>query len=147
MKKLFLKSMMVLGIASALVACEKDETTPNSNTNTGSQLVGTWDVNLEIDRSYIGTTLISSDTIVFGTTMTSVYTFNSDGSAMNVYNDNGTIDTSTFRYSTSGNVLTLLSPPDTSTATFTINGNSLVVNAEGTFGTVRYTTERRLTKR
>lgn len=146
MKKLLFRTMMVAAMATTLVACKKDETTTPTGTS-ASQLVGTWDVNLEISKTFSGTTLLATDTTVFGTDLTGTLILNSNGTGTYTEIDNGDSDITNFNYFVSGNTLTSISNGDTSAATFTLNANSLSVIGVANFGTTIYQTEIRYTKR
>lgn len=146
MKKILTKTLMIVAMAATLVACEKDETTSPSNTNS-SQLVGTWDATLDIDKFYSSGILLSTDTTVYDSTLSGILTLNSNGTGLYISNDNGNIDTSNFNYSVSGNTISTFDATDTITANYTLNGNALSITAELVFGTEKFVTESRYTKR
>lgn len=146
MKKILIKTMMIVAMAVTLVACEKDETTTAAGTS-ASQLIGIWDVNLEISKTFTGTTLLATDTTLFGSDLKGALTLNNNGSGTYIEIDNGNSDTSNFNYSISGNTITSFYNGDTSTATFTLNSSALTIIGENTNGTTIYLTEIRYTKR
>ena len=137
---------MLFAVAATLVACEKDETTSPVNTNS-SQIVVTWDVKLEISKTFSSGILLNTDTTIFGTDLTGVLTLSNDGNATYIENDNGSIDTSIFQYSVSGNTITSYNALDTITGTFSVSGNSLSIIAELTYATEKFQTETKYTKR
>ncbi len=99
MKKFLFKSLMVVALASTIVACEKEE---DSSTNTGS-IVGTWEATSARSIEKMNGVTVNDTTETYAANEL-VVTFNADGTAYSV--EDG--DTDTASYVLTGNQLLLI---------------------------------------
>ncbi len=91
MRNLFLKSLLVIGVASAIVACSKDE----ENAAPAPTFVGKWNVNSEITRTILGTNVLRNDTSEYPANF-ATFEFNSSSSMF--ANVGGMLDTLEYSY-------------------------------------------------
>lgn len=121
MKNLVFKSILVIGLATTIVACSKDEET--SGTPTAS-VVGNWEAKLETETAIVNGQSTIDTTQVYAANEL-VVNFNSNGMAIATFNSTAK-DTST--YTLSGSTLTLISLDKTDTTVFnetTVSGSVL----------------------
>ncbi len=108
MKKLLFRTMMVVGMTTALVACEKDEET---NSTTGGSILGTWEATSDRSIERLNGQIVKDTTETYAANEL-VVTFNSNGKAYSV--ENG----------------------DTDTASYVLNGSQLLlIDTDPVFGT------------
>ena len=123
MKKLLFRTMMVVGMATALVACEKEDSFTSSTTGS---ILGTWEAtSSRIIEKMNGQNVIDTTETYAANQL--VVTFNSNGTVYSI-EDGGVTDTS--NYILKGNQLSLIdndpiSGPDTLTYTATITSTNL----------------------
>lgn len=122
MKKLLFRTMMVVGMATALVACEKEE---DSNSSSTGSILGTWEATSDRNIEKVNGQTITDTTETYAANEL-VVTFNANGTAYSV--ENG--DTDTARYVLNGNQLLIIDTDpvfgtDTLTFTTTITSANL----------------------
>jgi|688.fasta_scaffold1736996_1 hypothetical protein len=94
MNHLFLRSLLVIGIAFGIVSCSDDEVSP------APTIIGKWNVNTFINTTKIGTTILLNDTAKFD-----AGEFTIEFSANKAYNTLGP-DKDTVEYTFKNNTLT-----------------------------------------
>ncbi len=110
MKNLFLKSILVLGLATTFVACSKDEET----TTPAATIVGTWEATSENTKVSLNGTVLQDDTTLYDAGEL-VVEFKSNGLAVATFDG---VDPDTNKYSLNGSVLTLITLDNVDTSVF-----------------------------
>jgi len=109
MKNLFLKSILILGLATTFVACSKDEETTPSAT-----IVGTWEATSENSKVSVNGTVLQDSTTAYAANEL-VVEFKSNGFAIAKFNG---LNPDTNKYTLNGSVLTLITLDNTDTSVF-----------------------------
>ncbi len=91
MKNLLFKSLMVIGLATVVVACSDDEETPAPVPTE----IGTWQGESQITRTKLGSTILRNDTLKFPAGF-SIMEFKAPNSL--IVNLDGDIDTLEYTY-------------------------------------------------
>lgn len=127
MKKLLFRTMMVVGMATALVACEKED---DSTSGTNGSILGTWEATSSRSIEKMNGQTLNDTTETYAANQL-VVTFNSNGTAYSV--EDGIKDTA--NYILNGNQLSLFDNDpifgsDTITYTATITSANLKLYEE-----------------
>lgn len=125
MKKLLFRTMMVVGMATALVACEKDEETTGGSS---SSIVGTWDQRSERQTATLNGQLYQDTTINYPAG-SFLITFTAGGKGYS--SDGDTVD-----YTLNNGVLTLIGDIDgqydTTIFNASVTSTDLILSQSGT---------------
>jgi hypothetical protein len=100
MKKLLFRTMMVVGMTTALVACEKEE---DSTSTTGGSILGTWEATSSRSVEKMNGQTITDTTETYAANEMLV-TFYANGTAINI--EDGVADTA--QYALNGNQLLII---------------------------------------
>lgn len=118
MKNLFLKSLIVIGLASTLVACSEDEVAAPA-----PSIVGKWQASSEITRVTLGASILQNDTANYPANFASLDFASSNFVYANV---GGMLDTLTYTYA-NGKLTMIERDP--------INGNDTTIYNKVTLST------------
>ena len=110
MKNLFLKSILILGLATTFVACSKDEET----TTPSATIVGTWEATSQTSKVSVNGVVLQDSTETYAAGELSVE-FKSNGIAIAKFA--GEPD-DTNKYTLNGTVLTLITMDNVDTTVF-----------------------------
>ncbi len=110
MKNLFLKAILIIGLATTFVACSKDEET----TTPAATIVGTWEATSENSKVTLNGTLLQDSTLVYDAGELTVE-FKSNGLAIATFDG---ADSDTNKYSLNGSILTLVTMDNVDTTVF-----------------------------
>ena len=124
---------MIVGFATVLIACEKEDSSSTTQSTTSAALIGTWEAKTARNINKVNGVTVEDSTM---TLPAGLYTstFYANGTVINTFAG----DQDTAKYTLAGNILTLIyeypnNPSDTSLLTLTFNSNSMKSVSEDTY--------------